>query len=174
MTTTSEYFSVKLPETLSEEQLVKIYEWGKQHCVHSNVLMQGDGYLLLVQRSEERDTRARQRLMLTNLRNWSIDTSKQKGWLTLLTAEEYRDANSRGGESKTGNNKVDDERSTAVPASALEPSSDESEEADQARHLASAVPRHCSAEVKREEAPLFRLRLPPNLLTQRVSCAGGA
>ena len=73
----SAYFSVVLPGDITEEQLVKVYEWGKQNCLRSTLIQQDDGYIILARRSEEKDLRSRQRLMLTNLRHWGIDTSKQ-------------------------------------------------------------------------------------------------
>ena len=86
----SAFFSVKLPSTLTDSQFVKVYEWGKQHCLHANLVRQDNGYLLIAQRAEERDLRSRQRLMLTNLKNWVVDTSQQpKGWCAVLTAEEF-------------------------------------------------------------------------------------
>ena len=45
---------------------------------------------MIAQRADEKDTRNRQRLMLTNYKNWSIDTSKHpKGWLKILTLDEF-------------------------------------------------------------------------------------
>ena len=88
---TSAYFSVQLPETLTDEQFARVFEWAKQHCLESNVIRESDGGVLLIaQRADERDTRNRQRLMLTNYKNWCIDTSKQpEGWLKILTKDEY-------------------------------------------------------------------------------------
>ena len=37
----SAYFAVHLPSTLSDEQLVKVYTWGKENCVQSNLVMDG-------------------------------------------------------------------------------------------------------------------------------------
>ena len=87
--TTSDYFSVKLPPTLTDEQLTKLYTWGKANCLQSNVLMQRDGYLMVAQKSDKKDLRCRQRLMGTNLKNWGLDIAKQKGWMSLLTEDEY-------------------------------------------------------------------------------------
>ena len=87
--TTSDYFSVKLPSTLTDEQLTKVYTWGKTNCLRSNMLMQRDGYLMVAQKSDKKDLRCRQRLMGTNLKNWGVDIAKQKGWMSLLTEDEY-------------------------------------------------------------------------------------
>ena len=88
---TSAYFSVQLPSSLTDEQFVRVFEWAKQNCLESNVIRESDGGMLLIaQRADERDTRNRQRLMLTNYKNWGIDTTKQpKGWLKILSKDEY-------------------------------------------------------------------------------------
>ena len=88
---TSTYFSVQLPPSLTDEQFVRVFEWAKQNCLESNVIRESDGGMLLIaQRADERDTRNRQRLMLTNYKNWGIDTTKQpKGWLKILSKDEY-------------------------------------------------------------------------------------
>ena len=79
-----------LPTGLTDAQMTNIYTWGKENCQRSNMLVEDDGYLMIAQRSEAKDSRSRQRLMLTNLRHWGIDTSKQpKGWVKLLTESEY-------------------------------------------------------------------------------------
>ncbi len=87
----SAYFAVHLPNTLSDEQLLKVYTWGKENCLRSNMVMNADGsYILIAQKEEAKDLRSRQRLMLTNLRNWGIDTGQHaKGWARLLNKDEY-------------------------------------------------------------------------------------
>ena len=45
--------------------------------------------------------------MLTNLRNWGIDTGKQKGWIKLLTPSEY-DKLSRDGAQKPSGVEAED------------------------------------------------------------------
>lgn len=89
--TSSAYFAVDLPAELSVDQLTKIYTWGQETCIQSNLIMQTNGwYLLIAQRAEERDLRSLQRLISTNLRNWGIPPPKQqKGWVRLLTKEEF-------------------------------------------------------------------------------------
>ena len=105
---TSAYFSVALPGDTTDDQLSKCYEWGKQHCVHCNLLRTcDDEYLLIAHRNDEKDLRARQRRMLTNLRNWGIDTGKQKGWIKLLTPSEY-DTLSRDGAQKPSGVEAED------------------------------------------------------------------
>ena len=91
MTTSSAYFAVKLPPSLRDEQLTKIYTWGKSNCVQSNLIRLTDGgYLMIAQKADARDLRSRQRLMGTNLKNWGLDVvTRQKGWLSLLTEDEY-------------------------------------------------------------------------------------
>ena len=96
---TSAYFTVFLPGDLTEEQLVKIYEWGK-NCLHCNMIQQDDGYLVIAHRSDEKDLKARQRLMLTNLKNWGIDAGKQKGWLKILTKDEFIFLNEQKGDAR--------------------------------------------------------------------------
>ena len=96
MASTSPYFSVQLPLDITDEQSARIYAWGKQNCLQSNIVREnnGEGFLLIVERADERDTRNRQRLMLTNYKHWGIDASKQpKGWLKVLTAEEFNALN---------------------------------------------------------------------------------
>ena len=136
MATTSAYFSVFLPGDITEEQLVKIYEWGK-NCLHCNMIQQDEGYLVIAHRSDEKDLRARQRLMLTNLKNWGIDTGKQKGWLKILTKDEFADLNEQKGDARNSlpNQRCDDD-------------------SDDMAETKPALPR-CSA----------TLALPPNLLT---------
>ena len=88
---TSAYFSVQLPPSLTDEQFEIVFKWAKQNCLESNVIRESDGGMILIaQRADERDTRNRQRLMLTNYKNWGIDTTKQpKGWLKILSKDEY-------------------------------------------------------------------------------------
>ena len=87
---TSAFFSVALPTSTTDDQLVRIYEWGKSNCLQCMIVHGGGVYTILLQRNDEKDLRSRQRLMLTNLKNWGIDTSKlQKGWVKLLTENEY-------------------------------------------------------------------------------------
>ena len=136
-----------LPTGLTYEQLVQVYEWGKQNCLHSNLIQQDDGYIILARRSEEKDLRSRQRLMLTNLRHRGIDTSKQpKGWVKLLTESEYDRFSQR-----------------QTPAKR-----DEVEAAPEQHSWQN--PRGCSAEADRFE-PSFGLRLPVNLLTRFADVA---
>ena len=91
MTTSSAYFAVKLPPSLRDEELTKIYSWGKSNCLQSNLIRLKDGgYLMITQKADARDLRSRQRLMGTNLKNWGLDVvTRQKGWLSLLTEDEY-------------------------------------------------------------------------------------
>ena len=145
--TLSPYFAVHLPNTLSDEQSEKAYTWGKENCVQSNLVMKEDrSYNLIVQKSEAKDLRSRQRLMATNLRNWGIDVSMQpKGWLRLLTCEEY-DAISRN------------EGKDAAPT--LAPKENVGAEEERADPVLSA---HCAA-----DPASLRLELPFNLLTIRA------
>ena len=100
---TSAYFSVALPGDTTDDQLSKCYEWGKQHCLHCNLLRTcDDEYLLIAHRNDEKDLRARQRLMLTNLRNWGLGTGKQKGWIKLLTPSEYDKLSRVGAQKPSG------------------------------------------------------------------------
>ena len=87
----SAYFAVKLPPSLRDEQLTKIYSWGKTNCLESNLVMLKDGgYLMIAQKTDAKDLRSRQRLMSTNLKNWGLDiVTRQKGWLSLMTEHEY-------------------------------------------------------------------------------------
>ena len=143
----SAYFAVHLPNTLSDEQFLKAYTWGKENCVQSNLVMKKEGgFLLIAQKSEAKDLRARQRLMATNLKNWGLDVSTQpKGWVRLLTCEEY-DATSRN------------EGTDADPI--LAPKEDVGAEEECADPVISA---HCAA-----DPASLRLELPFNLLTIRA------
>ena len=87
----SGYFAIKLSPILRDEQLTKIYSWGKSNCLQSNLISLKDGgYLMITQKADARDLRSRQRLMGTNLKNWGLDVvTRQKGWLSLLTEDEY-------------------------------------------------------------------------------------
>ena len=89
---TSAYFSVQLPPSLTDEQFENVFKWAKQTCLESNVIRESDGGMLLIaQRADERDTRNRQRIMLTNYKNWGIDTTKQpKGWLKIFVQRRIR------------------------------------------------------------------------------------
>ena len=90
MAATSPYFSVQLPLDITDEQSARLYAWAKQNCLQSNIIREsdGEGFLLIVERADERDTRNRQRLMLTSYKHWGIDASKQpKGWLKVLAAD---------------------------------------------------------------------------------------
>ena len=135
---TSAYFSVFLPGDLTGEQLVSIYEWGK-NCLHCNMIQQDDGYLVIAHRSDERDLRARQRLMLTNLKNWGIETGKQKGWLKILTEDEYTALNEHRGDARN-----------SLPNQRCDDDSDDMAETKPAFQRCSAT---------------LALPLPPNLLT---------
>ena len=135
---TSAYFSVFLPGDITEEQLVKIYEWGK-NCLHCNVIQQDDGYSVIAHRHDEKDLRARQRLMLTNLKNWGIDTGKQKGWLKILTDDEYTALNEQKGDARN-----------SLPNQRCDDDSDDMAETKPALQRCSAT---------------LALPLPPNLLT---------
>ena len=138
---TSAYFSVQLPPSLTDEQFVRVFEWAKQNCLESNVIRESDGGMLLIaQRADERDTRNRQRLMLTNYKNWGIDTTKQpKGLLKILTKDEFTDLNEQKGDARNSlpNQRCDDD-------------------SDDMAETKPALPR-CSA--------TLTLPLPPNLLT---------
>ena len=131
---TSPYFAVDLPE-LSVDQLTHVYTWGQETCIQSKIMMQSNGwYLLIAQRAEERDLRSLQRLISTNLRNWGIPPPKQqKGWVRLLTKEEFL---ARQGSTQD------------VAATATEPAQEEER----------TVPTRCAADPG-------MLHLPPNLLT---------
>ena len=90
---------MQLPLNLTDEQSARIYDWAKQNCLQSNIIREndGEGFLLIVERADERDTRNRQRLMSTNYKHWGIDASKQpKGWLKVLTGEEFNALNKPG------------------------------------------------------------------------------
>ena len=50
--TLSAYFAVQLPG-LTDEQLVKIYTWGKETCVQSNLVIKKEGGFLLIAQKEE-------------------------------------------------------------------------------------------------------------------------
>ena len=93
--TTSAYFSVQLPPSLTDEQFLRVFEWAKHNCLKSNIIRENDGgFMLIAQRADERDARNRQKLILTNYKHWSIDVSKQpKGWLKILTEEEFNAMN---------------------------------------------------------------------------------
>ena len=140
--TLSAYFAVQLPD-LTDEQLVKVYTWGKETCVQSNLVMKKEGgFLLIAQKEEARDLRSRQRLMATNLKHWGLDISSQpKHWVRLLTCEQY-DAISRPEETARG---------------VADPNEAPAEEAP-------AMPTLCHA----ASPALLRLELPPNLLTVRA------
>ena len=109
--------------------------------------MKEDGdYDLIVQKSETRDLRSRQRLMATNMKNWGLDVSAQpKHWVRLLTCEEY-DAISR--------NEGKDATPTLVPKENV---GAEEERADP------AISAHCAA-----DPSSLHLELPLNLLTVRA------
>ena len=144
----SQYFAVSLPSTLSDEQFEKAYTWGKENCVQSNLLMKAEGgFLLIAEKKEPKDLRARQRLMATNLKNWGLDISTQpKGWVRLLTCEEY-DAISR--------NEGKDAAPTLAPKENV---GAQEERADP------VIPTHCRA----ADPASLRLELPVNLLTIRA------
>ena len=89
---TSAFFRVSLPVTITDGQLVKVYEWATQNCLKSSIIQGEDAYTIVLQRNDEKDLRARQRLMLTNLKNWGIETCKlPKGWVKLITERDYID-----------------------------------------------------------------------------------
>ncbi len=93
-------------------------------------------------------TRHRQRRMLTNYKNWSIDTSKQKGWLQFLTEEEY-DTICRNG--------------AQIPAAEPERAHEEPSEPERRSNDSTGLGRptqRCSAEYLKR-----RQTLPENVLT---------
>ncbi len=159
----SAYFAVHLPSTLSDEQLLKVYTWGKENCLRSNMVMNADGsYILIAQKEEAKDLRSRQRLMLTNLRNWGVDTSQQpKGWARLLNKDEY-DRISRN--EAPAEPEGPREAELAAPS---EPCSNNSEGAGQPSHQAIAsVSKPLSSHHHANSCSL--LQLPDNLLTTTV------
>ena len=98
---------------------------------------------MIAQRADEKDTRNRQRLMLTNYKNWSIDTSKHpKGWLKILTVEEF---NALNNEKNILQNENDD---TDIASGGTDNTADLTSTTHPAFSL-------CAA----------KLTLPPNLLT---------
>lgn len=78
-------FVADLP-TLNDEQLEKLYAWGKSSCENFDVHLKGDASMTLVaKRKKDGDVRAHQRLLRTNLVHWGVELSaKQTGWLRLL------------------------------------------------------------------------------------------
>ncbi len=138
----SAYFAVHLPSTLSDEQFEKAYTWGKENCVRSNLVMKKEGgFLLIAQKSEAKDLRARQRLMATNLKNWGIDISSQpKGWVRLLTCEEYDAISRHEGQDAPNEHAPEEEQADPV------------------------ISTHCRA----ADPASLRLELPFNLLTIRA------
>ena len=84
-------FAALLPESLTDEQLVRLVKWAKETCEKSDVVMTEEGRMqLLAIRKEAKTARDFQRLLRTNLAHWSVDMPvKQTGWLKLISEGEY-------------------------------------------------------------------------------------
>ena len=152
---TSAFFSVALPTSTTDDQLVRIYEWGKSNCLQCNIIQDGGVYTIILERNDERDLRSRQRLMLTNLKNWGIDTSKlQKGWVKLLTETEYERITHKDVPTdfiSEGSASPSDSETCGVPSPA-EPT------------LELKYPTMLSRIYRAEDQPLFKLKPPKNIL----------
>ena len=81
----SKAFVADLPE-MSEEQLEKLYSWGKSSCEQFDVHLQGGGAMTLVAvRKKAGSARDHMRLLRTNLQNWGVSLpAKLTGWLRLV------------------------------------------------------------------------------------------
>ena len=83
---TSKSFEADLPD-MTEEQLSKLYLWGKSSCEAFDVRMNRDMTMIIVATRKKAGTvRDHMRLLRTNLLNWGVSLpSKQVGWLRLVT-----------------------------------------------------------------------------------------
>ena len=84
--TTSKSFEADLPD-MTEEQLSKLYLWGKSSCEAFDARMNRDMTMIVVATRKKTGTvRDHMRLLRTNLLNWGVSLpSKQVGWLRLVT-----------------------------------------------------------------------------------------
>ncbi len=89
---TSTAFEAVLPESITDEQLAKVYTWGRETCTKSDVFMRGGRTHLLAVRKEPKTARDFQRLLRTNFHNWGIELPpKQAGWLKLVSADDFEE-----------------------------------------------------------------------------------
>ena len=79
--TTSKSFEADLPD-MTEEQLSKLYLWGKSSCEAFDARMNRDMTMIIVATRKKAGTvRDHMRLLRTNLLNWGVSLpSKQVGW----------------------------------------------------------------------------------------------
>ena len=93
----SHCFVADLP-LLEDEQLGKLYTWGKSTCLNFDVHMKEDGLVLVAKRKKEGTARDHMRLLRTNLQNWGVVglPAKQTGWLRIVPAEEVAKAMADG------------------------------------------------------------------------------
>ena len=84
--TTSKSFEADLPD-MTEEQLSKLYLWGKSSCEAFDARMNRDMTMIIAAARKKAGTvRDHMRLLRTNLLNWGVSLpSKQVGWLRLVT-----------------------------------------------------------------------------------------
>ena len=89
----SNAFAADLP-ALSEEQLEKLYVWGRGSCDKFDVHLHSDTTMTLTAvRKKDGTARDHQRLIRTNLINWGVALPhKQTGWLRLLPHDSISDA----------------------------------------------------------------------------------
>ncbi len=82
-------FAADLPPDMNEEQLARLYVWGKSSCTNFDVQQMGEGAMLLVAvRKKTGTVREHQRLLRTNLIHWGVELpAKQGNWLRLLDDE---------------------------------------------------------------------------------------
>ena len=84
----SERFVADLPP-MDEEQLAKLYTWGKNACNRFDVHMKQDGFTLVVERKKAGSVREHQRMLRTNLKNWAVVMpAKLTNWLRLVPADD--------------------------------------------------------------------------------------
>ena len=96
--TTSKRFEADLPD-MTEEQLSKLYLWGKSSCEHMDFRIKPDMSIVLIATRKKQDSvRGHMRLLRTNLLNWGVTLpTKQLGWIRL-TPDKCKSAQRDGGD----------------------------------------------------------------------------
>ena len=88
--TTAYGFYASLPDTLTDEQFVRLVKWGKESCQKSDVFMKDGTMHIIAIRKEAKTARSFQSLLRTLMTNWGVELpQKMVGWLELITPDQF-------------------------------------------------------------------------------------
>ena len=89
---TSTAFIAVLPEATTCEALERLVNWAHESCERHAIVMgeQGNMQIVCIKKGVAKTTREFQRLMLTNLKNWGVETcGRRMCWLTLIDPQQF-------------------------------------------------------------------------------------